>query len=350
MQLKFNTKILLSVFLFCISGCTGSKIPAPQKATVFYSGMVELGNFQQAVTIRGQNADNPVLIHLHGGPGYPLYPFINDLQPLEEYFTLVYWEQRGTAKSFSKNLPESSMTTDTLLRDLHELIVWTQQKLGVSKVFIWGHSWGTNLGLLYAAKYPEDVLAYVGTGQSVNLMQNERLCYQFACQQAQVHENAEALRELERIDTTNYSLNNALLVRKWIYTYGGVVHQNDKERRYVSRELFAKVMQTPEYTLKNKINLIRNRNFSGETLWDDMMQINLFHQVPKVEVPVYFLLGKHDHLVSSILAAEYFNVLEAPAGKQLIWFNISAHRPHTEESEKFLEWMLKIRYAHSELH
>jgi pimeloyl-ACP methyl ester carboxylesterase len=346
MQLKFNTIILLSVLLFTISGCTGTKIPASQQATVFYSGMVALGNFQQAVTIRGQNADNPVLIHLHGGPGYPLYPFVNDFSPLEKLFTVVYWEQRGTGKSFSKNLPETSMATDTLLRDLNELIAWTKQKLGVSKVFIWGHSWGTNLGLLYACKYPDNVWAYVGTGQSVNLMQNERMCYQFACKQAQIHENTEALRELERIDTTNYSLNNALLVRKWIYTYGGVVHQNDKERKYVNRELFSKVMQTPEYTLKNKINLIRNRKFSGETLWDDMMQIDLFQQVPKVEVPVYFLLGKYDQLVSSNLAAEYFNILEAPAGKELIWFNKSAHRPHTEEPEKFLEWMAKIKEAH----
>jgi hypothetical protein len=102
MQLKFNTIILLSVLLFTISGCTGTKIPASQQATVFYSGMVALGNFQQAVTIRGQNADNPVLIHLHGGPGYPLYPFVNDFSPLEKLFTVVYWEQRGTGNCLDK--------------------------------------------------------------------------------------------------------------------------------------------------------------------------------------------------------------------------------------------------------
>lgn len=350
MQTKIDTKIPLIVLLFWLSSCTVSKIPASLQSGVFSSEMVVLGNYPQAVTVRGQNTDNPVLIHLHGGPGYPLFPFINDFQPLEELFTVVYWEQRGTAKSFNKQLTETSMATDTLLRDLHELIVWTKQKLGVSKVFIWGHSWGTNLGLLYAAKYPDDVLAYVGTGQSVNLMQNERLCYQFACRQAQIHENIEALRELERIDTTNYRLKNALLVRKWIFTYGGIVHQNDKERSYVNRELFAKVMKTPEYSLRNKMQLILNRTYSGEKLWDDMMQIDLFQQVPRVKVPVYFLLGKYDHLVSSALAAEYFDVLEAPAGKQLIWFNKSAHRPYTEEPEKFLEWMIKIRNAHSELH
>jgi pimeloyl-ACP methyl ester carboxylesterase len=83
--------------------------------------------------------------------------------------------------------------------------------------------------------------------------------------------------------------------------------------------------------------------FSGKTLWNDMMAINLFSQVKSLKVPVYFFLGKYDHIVSSKLASEYFNVLDAKVGKQLIWFNESAHRPQTEEPKKFVKELVKVK-------
>ncbi|HXM32358.1 MAG TPA: alpha/beta hydrolase, partial [Chthoniobacterales bacterium] len=64
---------------------------------------------------------------------------------------------------------------------------------------------------------------------------------------------------------------------------------------------------------------------------------DLLKQVPKLDVPVYFFLGRHDRTVtaSAAMAERYFNALEAPRGKHLIWFEYSGHWLQLEEPKKF---------------
>jgi proline iminopeptidase len=63
------------------------------------------------------------LILLHGGPGLgetALFRHFN--APLETYFTAVYWDQRGTGKSYYPTISPSSMTVEQFIGDLNELI------------------------------------------------------------------------------------------------------------------------------------------------------------------------------------------------------------------------------------
>lgn len=345
LKIRFLNLILLILFSFSINSCSVSKKITTQTNSIYIEEQLKLGNFEQSVIIRGQNKSNPVLIHLHGGPGYPLFPFIENFAEIEKHFTVVYWEQRGTGKSFSKKLNPSSMHTDTLLRDLNELVNWTRTNIDTAKIFLWGHSWGSNLGMLYAKKHPNKIKAYLGTGQSVNLYKNERECLRFVIKNAKKTLNKKALKELKQIDTLNYNLKSALAVRKWVYTFGGIVHSNYKEKNYINFDIVKKVFRTPEYSLKNKLNILLNSKYSGKQLWDDMMAINLFKQVKEVNCPVYFFEGKYDAIVSSKLAEQYYKKLVAKKGKHLIWFNQSAHRPHTEEPEKFITELLKIKHS-----
>lgn len=325
----------LLFFLFLIAGQV--------RATSIDDFSIEMiGGVKQAILIRGDNIDNPVLLRLHGGPGYPYFPYLpkdGKLKELEDHFTMVYWEQRGTGASYSKKIKKSSMNVDQFVEDAHEVIQYIKNKLQVEKIYVWGHSWGSNLGILLAEKYPEDMIAYIGTGQSVFPFENERSCYQFALEKTSNENNLKGLKELKKIDTVNYRLKDALTVRKWIYSYGGVVYSNGEERSYVDKKMIKKIWQTPQYKFRNKINILLHPYYSGRRLWEDMKNINLFEQVPKLEVPVYFLLGKHDQIVSSDLAAEYLEILIDPAGKALIWFEHSAHRPFIEEPNKFLRIM-----------
>lgn len=60
-----------------------------------------------------------------------------------------------------------------------------------------------------------------------------------------------------------------------------------------------------------------------------------------MHVPVFLLLGRHDRQVSSALAAEYFERLEAP-DKELVWFENSAHSPPFEEPDRFNAEIVRI--------
>ncbi len=309
--------------------------------------MVNIGGTRQALLINGDRADNPVLVFLHGGPGFPMLPFepfLESMRRLESHYTVVYWEQRGTGKSFSRRLDRKSMNMEQFVSDTREVVDYVRDYMNVEKVYLWGHSWGSNVGAIYASRYPETLHAYISTGQSVAPFENERLAYEFVRDKATQDNNRRALRQLARIDTLpeNYTLKNALTIRKWVYRYGGIVHQTRDARPYVDLREIRTILTTPVYSLGVRLNLLLNPYFSAEELWEDLMETNLFDQAPEIEVPVFFLVGRHDIIVSHYLAQKYFQELTAPQGKKLIWFEESAHRPFSEEKEKFLKTMKTI--------
>ncbi len=354
MNLKLNRlpAILLLISVAWFSSCTPKqRFAAFDKRKVHHFEMVEIGDTRQALLINGKNPDNPVLLYLHGGPGFPMLPFVpfsESMQKLEKKFTIVYWEQRGTGKSFDNALAIESMNIEQFISDTREIVEFIREKMGVEKVFLWGHSWGSNLGAIYASRYPETLHAYISTGQSANPFLNERLAYEFVLERATEDNNRRALRQLSRIDTLpdNYTVSNALTIRKWVYRYGGIVHDTRYERPYVDFQEIGIMLSTPVYPLLVRLNLLLNPYYSIESLWQDLKELNLFTEAPKIDVPVYFLVGRHDIIVSHVLAEKYFNELEAPEGKDIIWFENSAHRPFQEEKEKFHKVMDEIHDRH----
>jgi alpha/beta hydrolase fold len=66
---------------------------------------LRLGGVDQWVMIRGESSTNPPLILLHGGPGFSETHFFRRFNaPLEKRFTVVYWDQRGSGKSFDRKI------------------------------------------------------------------------------------------------------------------------------------------------------------------------------------------------------------------------------------------------------
>jgi pimeloyl-ACP methyl ester carboxylesterase len=60
---------------------------------------VRIGGIEQWIQIRGENRTNPVLLVVHGGPGWPNATFTLPLRSWEKHFTVVQWDQRGVSKT-----------------------------------------------------------------------------------------------------------------------------------------------------------------------------------------------------------------------------------------------------------
>ena len=103
-----------------------------------------------------EDRGNPALILLHGGPGASesaLFRHYN--AELEKYFLAVYWEQRGTGRSYHSDLAPESMTIEQFLRDLDEVVELVKRRFHKDKVVLLGHSWGTALGTIYSFRHPK---------------------------------------------------------------------------------------------------------------------------------------------------------------------------------------------------
>jgi pimeloyl-ACP methyl ester carboxylesterase len=76
--------------------------------------------------------------------------------------------------------------------------------------------------------------------------------------------------------------------------------------------------------------------YSLRVLWnEELYRINLPEVVPRVEIPVYFIVGKKDIISPPDLSKIFFDQLEAPAGKFYHIFENSGHEPDITESGLF---------------
>jgi pimeloyl-ACP methyl ester carboxylesterase len=295
-----------------------------------------LGGLDQWVMIRGESSANPPLILLHGGPGWSETGFFRYFNaPLEQSFTAVYWDQRAAGKSSDRSIPRSSMTVDQFVSDLDELVDIVCERLGKTKVTIFGHSWGSALGVLYAARFPEKVAAYVGSGQIGDWAAAESASYEFALAEAQRRANRRAVRKLQAIGPPPYPAAAVFTERTWLARFEGSMRPRPlwKMARAVLGGQESSIFELP--------STWRGFRFSMDAMWAEVSQLNLMDLAPALHMPVFFFLGRADHWVPPETSVVYFDGLAAPS-KKLVWFEHSGHEPFAEEPDKFNAAMAQL--------
>ena len=299
---------------------------------------VRIGGIDQWVSIRGNDRRNPVLLMLHGGPGWVAMPTSWYFQRgWEEYFTVVQWDQRGAGKTYVANDPATvapTMTRARMIADSEEMVAWLRKEFGKDKIFVMGQSWGSYLGLELAQRRPEWLHAYVGIGQLTNAPESERRGWAWTLQQAREDGNAEAVAELEALapyaqGNAPVPLENLFKQRRWLNHYGGMVHN----RRGGDAEAAA-IKLSPEYTDQDVAGIWKGNDFSMQHLLGEVLTLDM-SAVHELKVPLFLFEGRHDHNVSSEVAAQWFETVKAPS-KQLVWFEQSAHEVMIEEPGKTL--------------
>jgi pimeloyl-ACP methyl ester carboxylesterase len=295
-----------------------------------------LGGLDQWVMIRGKSVANPPLVLLHGGPGLSetgLFRHFN--APLEASFTVVYWDQRGAGKSFDRNVDRSSLTVEQLISDLDELVDAVCTRLGKTKVAIFGHSWGSVLGPLYAARFPEKVAAYVGSGQIGDWAAGESASYAFALAEAQRLGKQRAVKKLRAIGPPPHSAES-------LWTQRTVLSR--LEGRMAPRAMWKlgrAVLAGDESSIFDLPTTMLGFRFSLGAMWAEVSRLNLLELVRALAMPVFFFLGRKDHWVPATSSVPYFDRLTAPS-KELVWFEESGHEPFVDEPAKFNAVMAEL--------
>jgi pimeloyl-ACP methyl ester carboxylesterase len=300
---------------------------------------VTLGGVDQWILIRSEDQSKPVLLWLHGGPGSPTMPLASQHdKELVKHFVVVHWDQRGAGKSYSTDIPERSMVVDQFVSDTHELTEELAERFGAPKIYLIGHSWGSQVGMRTIAQYPDSYYAFVSLGQYVNSVEAEDVGYRFALAQAVRRGNRKALRELEGIGPPPWKKSGQRTTcTKWINRFGGT------GRQFTTLDYLHEMIKSPEYTLRDLFGYVRGMWFSGNIMHinGELERIDLFQHVPKVDVPVHFFQGRYDYSTPGEVVERYFEMLSAPQ-KTLVWFEESAHFPQWEEPQRFTDELLKI--------
>jgi len=342
--------IVFSILLACLLILVGVlQLWSPEKSTPFADENgsplvgsisekihVNINGVEQGMFIKSKDATHPVLLYLHGG--MPEY-FLTKRYPtgLEDYFTVVWWEQRGSGISYSADIPPETMTLEQMISDTLEMTNYLRHRFGKEKIYLMGHSGGTFIGIQAAARAPELYYAYIGVAQMSNQLKSERLAYEYMLRQFKESGNTKMVRKLEEtpVTMTDGTPDAYLALRDEAMHSLGIGTTHDMHS--VITGIFLPSLISREYTLLEKVNMWRGKSHSGVSLlWDEMISTDLTQQVPELGLPVYFFHGIYDYTVSYTEAKSYFEKLKAPI-KGFYTFEQSAHSPLFEEPEKTLK-------------
>lgn len=294
---------------------------------------VDIHGVRQGMFIKSADLAQPVLLYVHGGmPDY----FLTKPYPtrLEQTFTVVWWEQRGSGISYDREIPPETMTVEQLIRDVLAVTDHLRRRFQVPKIYLMGHSGGTFIGIQAAARSPERYHAYIGVAQMSHQRESERLAYEYMLQQFRARGDRSMVAKLEAAPVTP----SGELPRAYLAIRDPAMHRlgvgTMREMRSLLTGLVLPSLAFPEYTLREKLSLWFSKSRSGVSIvWRDMLATDLRQSVTNLDLPVYFLHGRHDYTVNYALAKRYLDVIDAPV-KGFYSFDASAHSPMFEQPER----------------
>jgi pimeloyl-ACP methyl ester carboxylesterase len=290
---------------------------------------ISLGGVEQAILVRGHDRRKPVLLHVHGGPGFAQLPIARHYsEQLERHFVVVHWDQRGAGASCAgTDFP--GLTREQIVADAIELSERLSARFGSGRIFLLGHSWGSVVGALAVAARPDLFAAYVGLGQVVNGRRNEELSYRFVVEEAERRGDEQALAELGRVSPPYPTPRELRVQRRWLANYRGSIWAGERAREALPAALFAR-----EYTLPTRLRFFSCFGRSLEQLWGGLDGFDAIDQIPRLGVPVFLFTGRHDWNTPWPLVEEWAARLEAPR-VEIVWFEQAGHVVPIEAPEEF---------------
>jgi proline iminopeptidase len=139
--------IILTLFYSLLISCTSSST-SPKE------GFIDVKGGKVWYRINGTGT-KPALVLLHGGPGSSSYGLEN-LKELSNDRPVIFIDQLGCGRS-SRITDTSLMTIENYVEQLEQI----RTALHLENFYLYGHSWGTMLGIDYYIKYPSHIKSII---------------------------------------------------------------------------------------------------------------------------------------------------------------------------------------------
>lgn len=305
---------------------------------------IEIGGVKQYIQVRGEDMANPVMLVLHGGPGSPMSFYSYYWQkPLENDYTIVQWDQRGSGRTYYANeAVAGGPAFGTMLSDLDALVDSLRETYGQEKIIILGHSWGTVLGSTYALEHPEKVAAYIGVGQVVDGAEGDRMAAETAAGLAAAagdEKAAAAIRSAYEQFASRDSVDMAALMRLRALTS---TYLPSGDNMPPPAQLWMGLTSPSLGVDDVRWYLFPMTDFDGYTATNQRLLdflfleggFNAYEQGLDYAVPAYFISGDSDWITPYELVDAYFASISAPV-KDMVTIADAGHSPFLDQPETF---------------
>jgi pimeloyl-ACP methyl ester carboxylesterase len=307
---------------------------------------IQVGGITQWIRIRGADASNPALLLMQQGPGLPIIndaPRLERLLGLENAFTVVYWDQRGTglsSPSLRTNSNRFEISVTRMVDDTVAMLELLRNRFG-GKTFVAGFSFGATFAAYAAVQRPELVAALVAAGMDIDVHAAENNAYAFALDAARQRGSRRAIRQLEAIGPPPHTTMRQFITRaRWVANFGGVA--TNAKFSSLFRALLLSLVRSPDYSVTDVIRTLHGLGASQAALLPQLASTDLVRAIPRLDVPLVMAQGRLDQVAPGEAAQRFHDSLTAPS-KRLVWFERSAHTLHLEEPAKFRQLLIDVR-------
>jgi len=335
----FVSIILLILLIRGIGKAINNKTP---DGGINESRYIEINNSTQWISIYGNDVNNPVILYLHGGPGdassYVDYKF---LRKWSDIYTVVTWDQRDAGLSYGKDQNDITYTKELFMTDALEVTKYLLNYLSKDKLVLIGHSWGSLFGANLALEHPEYYHYYIGTGQVIDMRENEKALKEAAKIWSNGDKESEEL--IAKLDPYKLDDECAKARSELLKKYGFDVMSEKPDYNVYSALFF-----NPYYSLKDLYNFIKGLLFESEnhSKYNDFISSPKFDKFSllnrtEYQIPYYNINGDHDYQANINLAENYFNIIKAPR-KKFYKMNDMNHGLLSVRSGEFSNYMHEI--------
>ncbi|MFL6214006.1 MAG: alpha/beta fold hydrolase [Blastocatellia bacterium] len=255
-----------------------------------------------------QGSGNEVIIVLHGGPGLPHEYYHPMLSNLSRYARLIYFDRRADmASQRDKHEPVS-------VAEMADDVEALRQTLGVDRVTLLGHSFGTAIALDYALRYADHTKRLILVSGA-----------------ATVEDPAQAEKRLVQ----SFSPTEMARYRN----EGGTNNANPCERvrrRYavLYPHYFFKLIP---YEFERGIYTVYFDSLAKKlALANNRQQLDVRSKLSTIKAPTLVVAGRHD-LATPV--TQSFELAQGLPQSRFVVLEHSGHFPIFEENYLFTEWV-----------
>ena len=257
----------------------------------------------------GNGASVPVVV-LHGGPGSS-HDYLTSLEGLADERPLIFYDQLGSGLSDRPD-DRSLWRVERFVRELEHVL----DAFAIERAHIFGHSWGTMLGLEFAALHPEKCASLIMASPCLSM---RRVRADMVRLKAQLPSEIRHL--LKRCEASGDTYSPDFQAANIAF------HQQFVSRGVRDRELVER--------MGREINGEVYRTMWGPAEFCPAGNLAFYEggaKLAQLRIPTLFTCGRHDEMTPESTAFYHENSWRG----ELAIFESSSHLPHIEEQESYL--------------
>ncbi len=244
---------------------------------------------------------------------------------------VAQWDQPGAGHTLGRNVAPGSLSLDRMVEDGIQVAQYLRDHLHQSKLILVGQGWGSVLGLLMVKARPDLFLAYVGTGQITDPLQDARASYDLALKRAEDQHAVQAAANLKAAGPPPYVEGSPA---QGILAYWRASCEGPDSARFLDGRL-GLALTGPAFSLRDLDDWLDGQALSAQLLARQQRELSPRRLEGAFAVPIFLIQGAEDCSAPAPLAMHWLADIQAPR-KQYISIDGAGHYAVFMRSAEFL--------------